>query len=98
VPFILNKPICGRGWILFLGEAEYLPFVDAGDFCATGLLAKQPEEDFRIELSKWLERPLKPSKNQIKSNERPKVKPRTLELVVSELEQNQVGVRLRGQP
>jgi hypothetical protein len=40
VPFILNKPICGRGWILFLDEAECLPFIEVGDFRVTGLLAE----------------------------------------------------------
>jgi hypothetical protein len=36
VPFILNKPICGRGWILFLDEAECLPFVEVDDSRANG--------------------------------------------------------------
>jgi hypothetical protein len=44
VPFFLDKPICRRGWILFLDEAECLPYLEAGDFRATGLLAEQPEE------------------------------------------------------
>lgn len=53
VPFILNKAICGRGWILFQDEVECLPFVEAGDFCATGLLAEQPEEDFTVTVQNW---------------------------------------------
>jgi hypothetical protein len=56
VPFILNKPICGRGWILFLDEVECLPFVEVGDFRATGLLAEQPEEDFRAPVQNWRQR------------------------------------------
>jgi hypothetical protein len=42
-----KQGICGRGWILFLDEAECLPFVEAGDFFAAGLLAEQPEDNFR---------------------------------------------------
>jgi len=35
-PSFLNKPICGRGWILFLDEAECLPFVEVDDSRANG--------------------------------------------------------------
>ena len=49
MPFFLNKPICGRGCVLFLDEAECLQYVEVSDFHATGLLAEQPEErDFYI--------------------------------------------------
>ena len=48
VPFILNKPICGRGWILFLDEAEYLPFVEVNGFRANGASrGAARREDFR---------------------------------------------------
>jgi hypothetical protein len=59
-----KQAICGRGWILFLDEAECLPIVErldavcgGWDFRATsGLLVEQPEEDFRATVQNWRQR------------------------------------------